>query len=257
MATFLFNEIIFGPVKSRRLGVSLGVNLLPEDFKYCTYDCLYCECGWTLNNKKVKLHSREEIAKALEQKLAEMHFNNEIPDNITFAGNGEPTIHPDFEGIIDDTIIIRNKYFPNAMISVLSNATQIHKQSVANALKLVDQNILKLDSAIDSTYRTINQPKSNVSVSTLVNRLKVFNGDLIIQTMFIKGKYKGQKFDNTTDFEVEKWLELLQDIKPKEVMIYPIARDTPLAGLQKISLIKLQEIGNKVENIGIKVKVYQ
>ncbi len=257
MATFLFNEIIFGPVKSRRLGVSLGVNLLPKDYKFCTYDCLYCECGWTLDsNKKITLHTREEIKATLDQKLQEMLGANEAPDNITFAGNGEPTIHPAFAEIIDDTIELRDKYFPNALISVLSNATQIHKQSVISALNKVDQNILKLDSAIDSTYKLLNQPKTPISVAKLVERLKVFNGNLTIQTMFIKGEYKGEKFDNTTDYEVGKWLELLQEIKPKEVMIYPIARDTPLEGLKKISEEKLNEIGSKVRNLGIKINVY-
>ena len=256
MATFLFDEIIFGPVKSRRLGVSLGVNLLPEDYKFCTYDCLYCECGWTLDKQKVKLHNRQEIANALEHKLNEMNAAGEFPDNITFAGNGEPTIHPEFEAIIKDTIALRNKYFPKALISVLSNATQIHKQSVVNALKSVDQNILKLDTAIDATYKIINQPKTHIDVETLVNRLKIFDGELIIQTMFIRGEFNGEKFDNTTDLEVGEWLKLLQKIKPKEVMIYSIARDTPLEGLEKISADKLQEIGQKVEIIGLGVKVY-
>ena len=257
MATFLFNEIIFGPVKSRRLGVSLGVNLLPEDFKFCTYDCLYCECGWTLeSNKKIELHSREEIKNTLDLKLAEMKSNGEAPDNITFAGNGEPTIHPDFEKIIDDTIELRDKHFPDAEISVLSNATQIHKESVIRALNKIDKNILKLDSAIDSTFKIINQPKTQISVAKLVERLKVFKGNLIIQTMFIKGVFKGTAFDNTTDIEVERWLELLQEINPKEVMIYPIARDTPLEGLKKISEEKLNEIGLKVRDLGIKINVY-
>ena len=257
MATFLFNEIIFGPVKSRRLGVSLGVNLLPEDFKFCTYDCLYCECGWTLeSNKKIELHTREEIKNTLDLKLTEMKSSGEAPDNITFAGNGEPTIHPDFEKIIDDTIELRDKYFPDAEISVLSNATQIHKESVIRALNKIDKNILKLDSAIDSTFEIINQPKTQISVAKLVERLKVFKGNLIIQTMFIKGVFKETAFDNTTDIEVERWLELLQEIKPKEVMIYPIARDTPLKDLEKISEEKLNEIGSKVRDLGIKINVY-
>ncbi len=257
MATFLFDEIIFGPVKSRRLGVSLGVNLLPEDYKFCTYDCLYCECGWTLDsNKKIKLPTREVVKDTLEKKLAEMLSNNEAPDNITFAGNGEPTIHPEFAGVIDDTIELRDKYFPKALISVLSNATQIHKKEVINALNKIDQNILKLDSAIDKTFEIINRPKTKISVAKLVDRLKVFNGNLTIQTMFIKGSIDGKEFDNTTDFEVEEWLKLLQEIQPKQVMIYPIARDTPADNLYKISSEKLNEIGSKVESLGIKINVY-
>ena len=258
MPTFLFDEIIFGPVKSRRLGVSLGVNLLPEDYKYCTYNCLYCECGWTLkSNKKVKLHSREVIKATLELKLQEMVAENNPPDNITFAGNGEPTIHPEFAEIIDDTIEMRDLYFPNAKISVLSNATQIHKEKIVKALLKVDQNILKLDSAFDETYQIINQPLSKIDVKTLVERLKVFNGELAIQTLFIKGNYKGEHFDNTTDLEVDKWLELLQEIKPKMVMIYPIARDTPHSDLKKIDTNTLNKIGDRVRKLGFNVNVYE
>jgi len=257
MPTFLFNEIIFGPVKSRRLGISLGVNLLPEDYKYCTYNCLYCECGWTLkSDKKVKLHTREEIKQTLEAKLKEMLADNYPPDNITFAGNGEPTIHPEFTEIIDDTIKLRDEYFPKAQISVLSNATQIHKTKIVNALLKVDQNILKLDSAIDKTYQIINQPISSITVRTLVDRLKVFNGNLSIQTLFIKGNYKGDYFDNTTDEEVDKWIELLQEIKPKMVMIYPIARDTPHSDLEKIDSTTLKNIGEKVRALGFNVNIY-
>jgi len=257
MATFLFDEIIFGPVKSRRLGVSLGVNLLPEDYKYCTYNCLYCECGWTLkSDKNVKLHTREEIKLTLDSKLQEMLAENYPPDNITFAGNGEPTIHPQFAEIIDDTIELRNKYFPKANISVLSNATQIHKSKVVEALQKVDQNILKLDSAVDRTYQLLNQPSTKINVRTLVNRLKVFNGNLSIQTLFIKGNYKGENFDNTTDKEVSKWIELLQEIKPKMVMIYPIARDTPHSDLEKIDSITLNSIGEKVKKLGFNVSIY-
>ncbi len=257
MGTFLFEDIIFGPVKSRRLGVSLGVNLLPENYKYCTYDCLYCECGWTLDkNTKLKLHNREEIRQALEDTLIEMKKSSQKPDNITFAGNGEPTIHPDFAHIIDDTIVLRDKYFPNAKISVLSNATQIHKQSVINALNKVDQNILKLDTAIDKTYQLINRPKAKLNVATLVERMKVFNGNLFIQTLFIKGNYKGEYFDNTTDYEVDKWIELLQQIKPKSVMIYPIARDTPHSDLEKIDSLCLDAIGERLKKAGFDTQVY-
>jgi wyosine [tRNA(Phe)-imidazoG37] synthetase (radical SAM superfamily) len=258
MATFLFNDIIFGPVKSRRLGVSLGVNLLPEDYKYCTYDCLYCECGWTIDQKtKLKLHSRNEIKNALEQQLQQMLSEKNTPDNITFAGNGEPTIHPEFSGIIDDTIELRDRYFPNAQISVLSNATQIHKNNVVAALNKVDQNILKLDSAIDDTYQLLNRPKAKLDVKTLVERLQIFKGNLIIQTLFIRGEYKGQQFDNTTDIEVSKWLELLLKIQPKSVMIYPIARDTPHSKLEKIDASTLNIIGDKVRAKGFDVQVYE
>jgi wyosine [tRNA(Phe)-imidazoG37] synthetase (radical SAM superfamily) len=256
MATFLFDKIIFGPVKSRRLGVSLGVNLLPNDSKYCTYDCVYCECGWTYKNHKAKLHPREEVYKALDLMLQQMKADNMPPDNITFAGNGEPTVHPDFAGIIDDTILLRDKYFPEAKISVLSNATQVHKDSVMQALLKVDQNILKLDTANDDLLRIINRPTGKLNTRTIVERLKKFEGNLSVQTMFIRGEYKGEIFDNTTAEEVDKWLDLLLEIKPKNVMIYPIERDTPTSGLIKISKEELDIIAEKVRNKGLEVLVY-
>lgn len=256
MATFLFNDIIFGPVESRRLGVSLGVNLLPEDYKYCTYDCLYCECGWTLTlDTKLKLHTRAEVKTALYKQLSVMKEQGKSPDNITFAGNGEPTIHPEFDQIIDDTIELRNEFFPKAQISVLSNATQIHKKSVIAALNKVDQNILKLDTANDETYQVLNRPKSKLDVAKLVKRLQVFEGNLCIQTLFIRGQYQGQSFDNTTETEVEQWISLLHQIKPKMVMIYPIARDTPHPDLEKIDPDTLKAIGKKVQDAGFNVQI--
>ena len=256
MATFLFDKIIFGPVKSRRLGVSLGINLLPNDSKYCTYDCVYCECGWTFKNHKVKLHTQAEVYKALDIMLQQMLEDNNPPDNITFAGNGEPTVHPNFSAIIDDTIELRDKYFPNAQISVLSNATQVQKEEVMQALKKVDQNILKLDTANDRLLGIINRPTGKLDTRTIVDRLKKFEGDLSIQTMFIRGTYNGEDFDNTTPNEVAAWLKLLQEIKPKNVMIYPIERDTPTSGLIKIPKEELDIIGEQVRNIGIETFVY-
>ena len=256
MATFLFDKIIFGPVKSRRLGVSLGINLLPNDSKYCTYDCVYCECGWTYKNHKAKLHPRKEVYKALDKMLQQMLTDGNPPDNITFAGNGEPTVHPDFAGIIDDTIALRNKYFPKAQISVLSNATQVHKDSVMQALKKVDQNILKLDTANDRLLHIINRPTGKLDTRTIVERLKKFDGDLTIQTMFIRGSYKGEHFDNTTPQEVANWLELIKEIKPKNVMIYPIERDTPTSGMVKIPKKELDLIGEQVRALGIETFVY-
>ena len=256
MSTFLFDKIIFGPVKSRRLGVSLGINLLPNDSKYCTYDCVYCECGWTYKNHKAKLHARTEVYKALDLKLQQMLSEGNPPDNITFAGNGEPTVHPDFAGIIDDTIKLRDKYFPEAQIAVLSNATQVHKESVMEALKSVDQNILKLDAASDRLLRIINRPTGKLDTRTIVERLKKFEGKLIIQTMFIRGSYQGENFDNTTDNEVSNWLELIKEINPKKIMIYPIERGTPTDGLEKISKEKLEEIAKQARAIDFEVTVY-
>ena len=257
MPVFLFDEIIFGPVKSRRLGVSLGINLLPLDYKYCNFDCIYCECGRTYKEKLIgdKFHSRDQVKKELEKVLIEMKNNNNPPDVITFAGNGEPTIHPDFEGIIDDTIEIRDKYFKNARIAVLSNATLIGNKKVFSALNKVDDNILKLDSAFDDTVRFLNNPPKNFSVKKLVENLKNFKSNLTIQTMFVTGTYQNKPVNNTTDIEINAWLDLLKEINPKQVMVYTIERDTPSPGLRKAAPEKLYEIAEKVKILGFDVQV--
>lgn len=257
MATILFKEIIFGPIHSRRLGISLGVNLLPIDGKFCSFDCIYCECGYNKDNKtKSSLPSHTEVKEALIKKLEALKEQNIIPDVITFAGNGEPTIHPDFNLIIDDTIEIRNKYIPEAKISILSNAMHIAKEKVFEALKKVDNNILKLDSGILETAILMDQPISNnYSIDKQVELLKKFEGNFILQTMFLKGIHEGKSIDNTTEQEINSWLNIVKELKPKEVMIYTIDRETPEKNLEKISIETLKEIGKKVESLGIKINI--
>jgi wyosine [tRNA(Phe)-imidazoG37] synthetase (radical SAM superfamily) len=258
MATFLFDEIIFGPVKSRRLGISLGINLLPVNRKMCNFNCIYCECGWSGNIKKTVNHlpGREEVYEALENKLSGMKESGEYPDVITFAGNGEPTLHPDFPSIIDDSIILRDRYFPKAKIVVLSNATTITDPNVKEALLKVDKNILKLDSAYDSTVKIHNQSGVRFKIEDLIENLVSFRGKLIIQTLFLRGTYNGNLIDNTTNIEIEAWLKAIERIKPSEVMIYTISRDTPEGSqLKKIPLKELREIAGLVESMGIKTQV--
>lgn len=257
MATFLFDKIIFGPVKSRRLGVSLGINLLPTDVKVCSFDCIYCECGFTPKEykEKVKLPTRTEVRTKLEAKLKEMIEAGELPDVITFAGNGEPTLHPEFAGIIDDTIVLRDKLTPEARIAVLANATMNHKESVFNALLKIKDNIQKLDSAFEETVKLLDAPRGNFKLDKIVDGLIAFNGKLIIQTMFVRGTINGQAIDNTTVEEVSSWLALLKKINPRQVMIYTIARDTPVDTLEKVSLEELNEIANQVRDAGFDVQV--
>jgi wyosine [tRNA(Phe)-imidazoG37] synthetase (radical SAM superfamily) len=257
MSTFLFDQIIFGPVKSRRLGISLGVNLLPTDSKVCSFDCIYCECGWNprTREKKAVLPSREEVVQKMEEKLTEMMRDHELPDVITFAGNGEPTLHPEFEGIIEDTIRLRNKLAPKARIAVLSNATMLHKPAVIRALLLVDDNIQKLDSGKEETIQRIDCPNSNFKLKEVVENLKLFQGKVIIQTMFIQGNYQKERIDNTTEEEIEAWLNLIIEISPSQVMIYTIDRDTPASGIEKVSLENLTRIAERVRKIGIEVQV--
>ncbi len=258
MSTFLFDRIIFGPVKSRRLGVSLGINLLPASRKVCNFNCIYCECGWTTDKTadKSALPKRDEIYRALERKLSEMKSKKSAPDVITFAGNGEPTLHPDFPSIVDDTIELRNRYFPEARIAVLSNSTTITIPSVKEALLKVDQNILKLDSGFDLTVRVHNQPRVNVKVAELIGNLRKFNGQLIIQTLFLRGTHNGKSIDNTSKAEIEAWLRAVEMIKPYEVMIYTISRDTPEGSmLEKVPLSELKRIAGMVNKLGIKTSV--
>lgn len=257
MATILFDEIAFGPVHSRRLGISLGMNLLPYDGKLCSFDCIYCECGYNKDHKtKTTLPNQKKVKEALERKLIELKKENIIPDVITFAGNGEPTLHPQFEGIIDDTIELRNKYIPNAKISVLSNAMHIGKESVFKALKKVENNILKLDSAILDTVKLIDCPNSpTYSIEHQIELFKKFGNDFVLQTMFLKGVHNGKVIDNTTDEEITAWLKVVAEVKPREVMIYTIARETPEKNLEKVSITKLNEIGEKVNKLGIKTNI--
>lgn len=257
MATFLFDKIIFGPVKSRRLGVSLGINLLPTDCKLCSFNCIYCECGWNPDKKdqKVSFHPKNKVKEHLIEKLSQMKTNNEAPDVITFAGNGEPTLHPEFEEIINYTIEVRNELFPNARIAVLSNASTIHKKSVFNALNKVEDNILKLDGGTEQTIIKLDQPVGKYDLNRTVDLLSKFEGNLIIQTLFIRGEYNGNNIDNTTENEINEWIKHLHKIQPKEVMIYTISRDTPSDKLEKIGLEELQQIAKKVEAAGFKTQI--
>ncbi|MDE5970799.1 MAG: radical SAM protein [Muribaculaceae bacterium] len=258
MQTVLFTSTIFGPIHSRRLGVSLGVNLMPRDGKVCTFDCLYCEAGFNAQGPgKAGIPDRAEVKKLLEQKLIDMKQKDEPLDVITFSGNGEPTLHPDFKGVIDDTIELRDRYFPNVKISVLSNSTRIDNQSVVDALKRVDNNILKLDSAIDSTVRLIDRPTYPAyNVESIVNSMKQFGDDLIIQTMFLRGSHDGIKIDNTTEAEVDALIEVYKKLKPREIMIYSIDRKTPEENLVKVEKDELQVIAKKIsDQAGVKVQV--
>ena len=248
MPTFLFDQTIFGPVISRRLGISLGINLLPNDSKLCSFDCIYCECGWNPEKGSVKpiLPTQMGVKSMLRGTLLEMKNEGKLPDVITFAGNGEPTIHPDFAAIIDDTLLIRNELCPNARIAVLSNSTMLHKARVVEALKKVDDNILKLDSGIPATIRLLDQPVGRLDLQSMVRNLKQFDGQLIIQTMFIRGTFKGAALDNTTEPELLAWIAILQEIRPKSVMIYTIARDTPANDLRKVPIDELETIADRV-----------
>ena len=254
--TALYTDIIYGPVRSRRLGVSLGVNLLPLTAKVCSFDCIYCECGWNDEHSgSRRFNSREQVREALSEALQRMQAEGALPDVITFAGNGEPTMHPDFEQIIDDTLALRDALAPQAKVSVLSNATQLHREDVRRALLRIDNNILKLDSAFDDTVRTMNKPCCEYSVEYVVEQLKRFDGQFILQTMFLRGEYNGVAFDNTTDEQVEAWLHIVKELAPRQVMIYSIARDTPCQTLVRVEHDELEQIAKHVRALGIEALV--
>ena len=256
MATFLFDDIIFGPVWSRRLGESLGINLLPAGRKVCNFNCIYCECGLTPDSSKPEKFPDAKIVKQLlYSKLQEMKDNKDYLDSITFAGNGEPTLHPEFPQIIEEAIASRNHLFPDAKIAVLSNATLIGRKQVFDALLKADLNILKLDSAIEDTLKLINCPRGSYNLKEITDTLKLFNGKMIIQTLFLRGTCNGRKIDNTTDKEVDAWLAVLQQIKPERVMLYSLARDTAVNDLEKVNAGELNAIADRIENAGIKTQV--
>lgn len=255
MSTALFDKVIFGPIRSRRLGLSLGVNLLPLNDKLCNFDCIYCECGWARKSGSLRFHPRETVRDGLRRKLEEMAAEGTLPDVITFAGNGEPTMHPNVGAIVDDTLALRDELCPDTKISVLSNATMIDRNEVFEALLKVDNNILKLDSAFDETVRLIDRPKGGYSVQRVVEGMKRFEGRLIVQTMFLRGTFEGRTVDNTTPRETEAWLRLIGEIAPRQVMIYTIDRDTPAPDLHKVPVEELRTIAARVEALGIPCSV--
>ena len=249
----LFDSIVYGPIRSRRLGVSLGVNLMPTTAKLCTFDCVYCECGWNQPVSHPQLPTREQVRAALESQLLTLDVQ---PDVITFSGNGEPTLHPDFLGIIQDTCALRDQYCPNAKVSVLSNSTQLGRKDVVEALLLCDNRILKLDSAIDTTMQLIDKPvNQHLTVAQIVQWLSLFEGKFTLQTCFLRGEYEGRVIDNTTPEELSAWYQIVDILHPKQVMIYVIDRATPLQTLSKVPAEEMEAIAAPLREKGIDVIV--
>lgn len=251
----MFHSTVFGPIHSRRLGVSLGINLMPDDGKVCSFDCLYCEAGFNSQGRGTTgLPTRAEVKADLEAKLLAMKENGEKPDVITFSGNGEPTLHPEFSGVIDDTIELRDRLCPEAKVSVLTNSTRIFNPEVAEALKKVDNNILKLDSAVEQTMRLIDRPASkDFTVDRVIEGLKQFGGTGVIQTMILRGEHDGIPVDNTTDREIEALIDAYKRIGPKEVMLYSLDRSTPEERLVKVERPELEAIARRIREAGVNV----
>lgn len=252
----LFSEIAYGPIHSRRLGISLGMEIMPLEHKLCTFNCVYCECGWNEPVNHPVLPTREQIKTALETKLQALQKEQIVPDVITFSGNGEPTIHPDFIGIIRDTCVLRDTYCPKAKVSVLSNSTQLGRKEVVDALQLCDNRILKLDAATDTMMRRIDKPvNEQLEVKTIIRYLAQFKGDFTLQTCFLRGEHNGEIIDNTTSEELAAWYQAVDELKPKQIMIYVIDRKTPEEHLEKISPDEMERIATPLRQKGYDVIV--
>jgi wyosine [tRNA(Phe)-imidazoG37] synthetase (radical SAM superfamily) len=253
----LYESKIFGPVQSRRLGSSLGINLLPVDAKICNFNCIYCECGWTDLKKinKATFPTPAAIHKELQATLKELRLIDQLPDNITFAGNGEPTLHPRFAEIMDDVSWLRNKFSPGSRITVFTNGTMLNRKEIVDALKKADHRIIKLDAGTQTEFLQIDQPIVHRTIDWLKEHIKYFDSKVTIQSLFLRGYYGGKLIDNTSAPSVKAWLELINEIKPESVMLYSIDRPTAAPSIQKIDKDVLLEIAEKVEELGIRTQV--
>lgn len=251
----IFHETVFGPIHSRRLGTSLGINLMPNDGKLCSFDCVYCEAG--LNSQgvgKAGVPSRHAVHRALAAKLQQLRDAGATLDSITFSGNGEPTLHPDFKAVVEDVIRLRGQFFPTAAVTVLSNATMVHRPDVAAALRLVDNNVLKLDSAVARTMRLVNRPVSaDVNPEAVIDNMKGFAGQCVVQTMLLRGTVDGHPVDNTTAEEVDALLEALAVIKPRLVQLYSIDRTPPLGTVSAVTREELEAVAERMRAAGFTV----
>ena len=245
-------EIVFGPIRSRRLGSSLGINLLPEKGKLCNFDCIYCECGWNKDGKEDKrIPTPEELRAALENKLETCSKDGIGIDSITFSGDGEPTLNPGFPEMIDITLALRDKYYPDAKVSVLSNATMAYKDEVFEALRKVDNPIMKIDAPSDDLAKIINRPWPGYSVSAVVEALKRFEGDFVLQTMFLKS----HDFDSSAPEQLDAWMNIVRELRPREVMVYTIDRETPQKGLVKFTAERMRELVRPLMDEGFAIQI--
>lgn len=243
---------VFGPIKTRRLGYSLGINLLPQNGKLCDFDCIYCECGWNADGRDDKvLPVASQVRSALEEKLAQCMLDGTRMDSITFAGDGEPTLHPDFPAIVDDVLTLRDIYYPSAKVSVLSNATRLSDGKVFEALKKVDNPIMKLDAPTDELVRRVNKPNAGYSVAEVVGNLARFEGNFILQTMFLKSR----DFDSSSPEVIEGWMDIVRFLKPRQIMAYSIDRPTPQKGLVKFSESQIRNLVRPLLDEGFNIQI--
>ena len=246
----LREDTVFGPIFSRRLGSSLGINLLPRKGKICNFDCVYCECGWNKDGlEDTQLPSAEEVRKALEEKLKACQAAGTPIDSITFSGDGEPTLNPAFPEIVDITLALRDLYYPKALVSVLSNATRCGEPGIFEALRKVDNAILKLDATSDEQAALVNRPASSYRVADVIRALERFEGQFVLQTMFLKGDGWG------TEDWVDAWMDIVRQLKPRELMVYTVDRETPLKGLKKYTVEEMRALVRPLLEEGYNIQI--
>lgn len=259
MATFLWSDIVFGPIHSRRVGTSLGINLLPLSGKLCSFDCVYCECGAMssgIPREKRRMPSLGQVEDAMSSRFAELHAEGVKVDSISFTGNGEPTLHKDFPAIVDKVVELRDKYFPQAVISVFSNSTTVGRPGVFDALMKVDNRIMKVDCSDAGIVELVNRPAGHFSLEKVLKDLERFNGDFILQTMFFKGSLGGREVDLTEPGLVAGWSDIVRRLHPSKIMAYSLDRDTPVAGLRKVSREELQAITAPLRDEGFEIEIF-
>ena len=256
MSTVIYDSPVFGPIHSRRLGISLGINLLPKGGKVCSFDCIYCECGLNKERRtKNPMPTADKVIEGLQSKLQELRQDGIVPDVLTFAGNGEPTLHPHFPEIVNKVREVRDELCPSAKMSILSNATQIRRPEIRDALLHFDNNILKLDTVSPDYINIVDRPQGHYDVEEQVECLALFGGKCIIQTMLMRGEFAGHDLDNTTEEYVVPYLDALKHIKPRAVMLYTLDRETPVKGLEKAEPQVMESIAERIRQLGIEVSV--
>ena len=245
-------ETVFGPIHSRRLGSSLGINLLPRRGKVCTFDCIYCECGWNADGRGDQvLPTAAEVRSALEDKLAECLLDGTPIDSITFSGDGEPTLNPEFPRIIDDTLRLRDAYYPGAKVSVLSNASRVHVPEIAAALARVDNPILKIDAPTDELIARIDRPAPGYRLERVLEALRGFHGNFVLQTMFLRSP----DFDSSSPEVLEGWMDIVRELRPRKVRVYTIDRPTPAQGLEKFTVAQMRALVQPLIDEGFDIDI--
>ncbi len=247
-----FDDIVFGPIRSRRLGSSLGVNILPSKGKLCNFDCIYCECGWNKDGAQDRtLPSLDEIRGALTEKIADLSAKGVEVDSITFSGNGEPTVHPDFAAVVDTVLELRDRYYPMAKVSVLSNATMLDRVEVFEALRKIDNPILKIDASDDEVIRKINKPSGSYRLADVVGKMKEFKGEFILQTMFLRSP----DFDLAEKERLQAWMDIVREVSPREIMVYTIDRETPDKTLSKYTIEEMSSFVAPLVEEGYRIQI--